>query len=69
MAWGGLLNKKGSDYQRKIREADSLIAVLDRLKRDLKYREQVKITKVIEIIVDYISKISEKKDSISITSA
>ena len=62
MAWGGSLNKKGSDYIRKIREAERVIEFLDHLKEDLKYEEQVSITKVIEIIMNYISKISEKKD-------
>ena len=62
MAWGGSLNKKGSDYIRKIREADRVVAFLNSLKRDLKYEELFNITKVIEIIVDYISKISERKN-------
>ena len=62
MAWGGSLNKKGSDYIRKIREADRVVAFLNSLKRDLKYEEQFNITKVIEIIVENISKISERKN-------
>ncbi|HDZ16816.1 hypothetical protein LCGC14_1079040 [marine sediment metagenome] len=62
MAWGGSLNKKGSDYIRKIREADRVVVFLNSLKRDLKYEEQFNITKVIEIIVENISKISERKN-------
>ncbi|NVM38623.1 MAG: hypothetical protein HWN81_23750 [Candidatus Lokiarchaeota archaeon] len=60
MAWGGSLNKNGSDYIRKLREADRVIAFLETLKEDLNTKEQVNLSKTIEIIVEYISKISEK---------
>ena len=38
MAWGGSLNKKGSDYLRKLREADKVIAFLESLKKKNKKR-------------------------------
>lgn len=60
MAWGGSLNKNGSDYIRKLREADRVIAFLESLKEELNIEEQANFSRTIEIIVEYISKISEK---------
>lgn len=62
MAWGGSLNKNGSDYIRKLREADRVTAFLENLKEDLNSDEQVNISKAIDIITDYISKISQKRE-------
>ncbi|MFX1304190.1 MAG: hypothetical protein ACFE9X_12615 [Promethearchaeota archaeon] len=62
MAWGGSLNKNGSDYIRKLREADRVVAFLENLKEDLKPDEQANFSRTIEIITDYYSKISENKD-------
>jgi hypothetical protein len=61
MAWGGSLNKKGSDYVRKIREADRVLKFLEEIKKDLDPVEKETIAKTIEIIVSQISKISEQK--------
>ena len=60
MAWGGSLNKEGSDYLRKIRKADEVIEFLEELKDKLNHDEPAQIAKVIEIIMNYISKLSEK---------
>ena len=60
MVWGGLLNKEGSNYLRKIRKADEVIVFLEKLKDKLNHDEQAQITKVIEIIMNSISKLSEK---------
>ena len=62
MAWGGSLNKNGSDYIRKLREADSVIAFLERVKEDLNPDEQANLSKTIDIIIDHISKISQKRE-------
>ena len=62
MVWGGSLNKDGSDYIRKLREADRVIVFLESLKEDLNAEEQANFSRTIEIIVEYISKISEKKE-------
>ncbi|MFX0105054.1 MAG: hypothetical protein ACFE75_06155 [Candidatus Hodarchaeota archaeon] len=59
MAWGGSLNKNGSDYIRKLREADRVIGFLEKLKEDLNPDEHAYLSKTIEIITDYISKISQ----------
>ncbi|MFX1326923.1 MAG: hypothetical protein ACFE91_02105 [Promethearchaeota archaeon] len=63
MAWGGSLNKNGSDYIRKLREADRVIAFLENLKEHLNPKEQAILSNTIEIIAEYILKISEKKES------
>ena len=59
LVWGGSLDKKGSSYLRKIREADRVIKFLEIIKDDLKPQESKKISEIIEIIMNYISKISE----------
>ncbi len=62
MAWGGSLNKKGSDYIRMLRDADRVVAFLESVGEELNPEEQANFSRTIEIITDYISKISEKKD-------
>ena len=62
MAWGGSLNKKGSDYIRRLREADRVISFLERLKEDLNHEEQEIFKKTIDIIIDYVSNMSKKTD-------
>jgi len=62
MAWGGSLNQKGSDYIRRLREADRVISFLERLKEDLNHEEQEIFKRTIDIIVDYVSNMSKKTD-------
>jgi len=62
MVWGGSLNKKGSNHLRKIREADKVIAFLENLKNDLNTEEKEYLSKTIELITEYITKISEKEE-------
>ena len=52
MAWGGSLNKEGSDYIRKIMEADKLIKFLENLKNAIKEKEKEAVSAVIEIIIN-----------------
>ena len=61
MAWGGSLNKEGSDYLRYIRKADDVIEFLDKLKEKLHDEEILEVNRVIEIITNLVSKLSEKK--------
>ncbi len=58
MAWGGSLNKKGSDHLRDLREADKVIKFLEKLKEDLSDNEKKLISNTIEIIVDRFTKSS-----------
>ncbi len=62
MAWGGSLNKEGSNHIRKLREADKVIGFLENFKKDLNPEEKENFTKTIEIITEYITKISEERE-------
>ncbi|UCC18436.1 MAG: hypothetical protein JSV62_09995 [Promethearchaeota archaeon] len=59
MVWGGSLNKKGSDHIRKLREVEKIIIFLEKIKKDLNLEEKEIISKSIDIITQYVSKISE----------
>ncbi|MFX1570000.1 MAG: hypothetical protein ACFFCV_16720 [Promethearchaeota archaeon] len=61
MAWGGSLNKKGSDHIRRLVETEKIIAFLEDFKKKLNTEEQENISRSIEIIMDYTLKLSEKK--------
>jgi len=52
MVRGGSLNKEGSDYIRKIMEADKLIKFLENLKNAIKEKEKEAVSAVIEIIIN-----------------
>ena len=43
MAWGGSLNKEGSDHLRNLRKADSAVKFLEELKRKLNDKEKQKV--------------------------
>lgn len=61
LAWGGSLNKKGSDHIRRLVETEKIIAFLEDFKKKLNTEEQENISRSIEIIMDYTLKLSEKK--------
>lgn len=61
MVWGGSLNKKGSDYLRKLRKADKVVEFLEEFKNDLKEAEKQIVSNTINIIVDHITKLSERR--------
>jgi len=56
MAWGGSLNKKGSDHLRNLREADKVIKFLEKFKEDLSDNEKKLISNAIDLIVNYFTK-------------
>ncbi len=60
MAWGGSLNKEGSDYVRNLREADKAIKFLEGLKGELNDEEKQIVSDTINIIVNYYTKASKK---------
>ncbi|MFX1502022.1 MAG: hypothetical protein ACFFDH_13750 [Promethearchaeota archaeon] len=62
MAWGGSLNKKGSNHIRKLREVEKVIGFLENFKKDLNPEEKEYFSKTIEIITEYIMKISDDND-------
>lgn len=59
MAWGGSLNKEGSDHLRRLREADKVIKFLERFKHNLNEKEKQKLSETIKIIVNHYTKESE----------
>jgi len=61
LVWGGSLNQKGSDYIRKLREVEKVIQFLESIKEELNSEKQIILSKTIDIITDYITKISEKR--------
>ncbi len=60
MAWGGSLNKNGTDYLRKLRELESALKTLERLKEHLNQEKKKQIDVTINIIVDYINELSSR---------
>ena len=62
MAWGGSLNKDGSDYMRNLRDADKVLKFLEGLKSELNDEEKQIISDTINIIVNKYTKES-KNDS------
>ena len=62
MAWGGSLNKDGSDYVRNLRETDNVLKFLEGLKRQLNDEEKQIVSDTINIIVNHYTK-KPKNDS------
>jgi hypothetical protein len=62
MVWGGSLNSRGSEYLRKIREADKVVGFLEKLKEKIQSEEKHYIRKTIDIISDYINRLSEEQE-------
>ena len=56
MAWGGSLNKEGSDHLRDLREADKVLKFLEGLKTKLSEKEKQKVSETIKIIVKHFTK-------------
>jgi hypothetical protein len=61
MAWGGSLNKKGSDHLRNLREADKVLKFLEGFKKDLNDSEKLKVSDTINIIVKHYNKKPENE--------
>ena len=61
MAWGGSLNKEGSDYVRNLREADKALKFLEGLKRKLDEKEKQIVSDTINIIVNHYNKESKNE--------
>ncbi len=61
MAWGGSLNKDGSDYVRNLREADKALKFLEGLKRKLNEKEKQIVSDTINIIVNHYNKESKNE--------
>jgi len=56
MAWGGSLNKEGSDRIREIKQADNVVKFLEKFKEKFDKEEKMKFDTIIDIIVKYYTK-------------
>ena len=61
MAWGGSLNRDGTERLRVIRAADRSIEYLESLKEFLNKEELENVNKTIEIITFHINRFMEGK--------
>ena len=61
IAWGGFLNKEGTERLRVIRSAERTIEYLESLKEFLSKEELENINKTIEIITFHINRYTEGK--------
>ncbi len=60
MAWGGSLNKDGSDHIRKLKEVEKILIFLENFQKSLKDEDCKKVSEVIDIITDYFKEQFEK---------
>ena len=60
IAWGGSLNREGSEHIRKLREVDKVIGFLEKFKEDVDEEERKIISKTIDLL---IVKFTKKADS------
>ncbi len=56
MAWGGSLNREGSEYLKEVVKAESAIEFLDRFKSKLDSKGKEIVNKTINLISNYYSK-------------
>ncbi len=61
MAWGGSLNKDGSDHLRNLREVDKVIKFLEGIKGELNDEEKQIVSDTINIIVNHYTKESKNE--------
>ena len=59
MAWGGSLNRDGSDYIRKLKEVEKVLNFLESFKKALNDEDKRKVIEVIEIIMDHFRNLFE----------
>lgn len=56
MVWGGSFDEKGSDYIRKLVQAEKTIKFLEKFKEELNTNEKEYLVKTIDIIINHFSK-------------
>jgi len=59
--WGGSLNKKGTNYLRKIHEADKVVKFLEEFKHLVEKKDKQIINETINILVNYITELGERE--------
>lgn len=61
MVWGGSLDRDGSDYIKRLKEAENVIKFLEKLKIEVSYDESKTIANVIDIITNFLSEYNRIK--------
>lgn len=61
MAWGGFIDKDGSQYLKNMAMAEKTLKYLEFLKKELNSKEKIIVEKTIQIICDYIETFSKEK--------
>jgi len=56
MAWGGFMDKDGSQYLKNMAMAEKTLKYLEFLKKELNSEEKIIVEKTIQIICDHIEK-------------
>ena len=59
MVWGAAFDEKGSDYIRKLVQAEKTLKFLEKFKEEVNPDERECLLRTIEIIVDYFTKSQE----------
>ena len=55
MVWGGAFDEKGSNYIRKLVQAEKTIKFLEKFKEELEEEENELVSRTIDIIVNHFS--------------
>lgn len=61
MAWGGFIDKDGSQYLKNMAKAEKTLKYLEFLKKELNSEEKIIVEKTIQIICDHIETFSKEK--------
>jgi hypothetical protein len=61
MVWGGSFDEKGSNYIRKLVQAENTIKFLEKFKEEVDPAEKEFLLRTIDIIVNYFSKNTSEK--------
>lgn len=61
MAWGGFIDKDGSQYLKNMAMAEKTLKYLEFLKKKLNSEEKIIVEKTIQIICDHIEIFSKEK--------
>ncbi|TXT66691.1 MAG: hypothetical protein BAJALOKI1v1_270023 [Promethearchaeota archaeon] len=63
MVFGGSLNERGTNYLRKLHEVHRVLEFLETFKDEVNSNQKQVIDKTIKILVQYITKMAEGKES------
>jgi len=61
MAWGGFIDKDGSQYLKNMAMVEKTLKYLELLKKELNSEEKIIVEKTIQIICDQIETFSKEK--------